>query len=128
MVRRFVDAINGHDVARILTKVTEDHVLVDPMGMQVQGASDLRIAWRAYFELFPDYRIEVSNLLQLGDTVGIFGTARGTYAVDGKLSTRHRWQIPAAWRAVVRRDGVAVWQVFADNEPVRKIMAGVRGV
>ena len=32
------------------------------------------------------------------------------------------WEIPAAWKAVVRDGLVAHWQVFADNQPVRKLM------
>ena len=27
-----------------------------------------------------------------------------------------------AWRAVVKDNKIAVWQVFADNEPIRAIM------
>lgn len=32
------------------------------------------------------------------------------------------WTTPAAWRAVVKDGKIAVWQVFADNEPIRAIM------
>ncbi|HEY1939222.1 MAG TPA: nuclear transport factor 2 family protein [Candidatus Angelobacter sp.] len=32
------------------------------------------------------------------------------------------WKTPAAWRAVVKDGKIAVWQVFADNEPIRAIM------
>jgi len=28
-----------------------------------------------------------------------------------------------AWQAIAGEKGVATWQVFADNEPVRQIMA-----
>jgi hypothetical protein len=32
------------------------------------------------------------------------------------------WKTPAAWRAVIKEGKVAVWQVYADNEPIRAIM------
>ena len=32
------------------------------------------------------------------------------------------WKTPAAWRAVVKEGKIAVWQVFADNEPIRAVM------
>ncbi len=57
-----------------------------------------------------------------GDTVGIFGSGRGTIAVEGKLKKENFWEIPAAWKAVVQNGLVAYWQVFADNQPVRKLM------
>jgi hypothetical protein len=50
------------------------------------------------------------------------GSARGTYSVGGNLPTQNHWEVPAAWKAVVRNDQIAEWHIFADNQPVRKIM------
>ncbi|HTV60171.1 MAG TPA: hypothetical protein VMJ93_14965 [Verrucomicrobiae bacterium] len=50
---------------------------------------------------------------------------RGTLAVNGRLAKEHSWEIPAAWRAVVKDGLIAEWQVYCDNEPVRKIMAEI---
>jgi hypothetical protein len=36
---------------------------------------------------------------------------------------RIKWQIAAAWRAVVENGLVKEWRVFADNKPVYDIMA-----
>ena len=54
--------------------------------------------------------------------VGLFGTAQGTYSVNGKLVSENHWEIPAAWKAVVQGGRVSEWRVYADNEPVWKIM------
>jgi SnoaL-like domain len=32
------------------------------------------------------------------------------------------WKTPAAWRAVVKDGRISIWQVYADNEPIRAIM------
>jgi ketosteroid isomerase-like protein len=32
------------------------------------------------------------------------------------------WKTPASWRAVVKDGRISVWQVYADNEPIRAIM------
>jgi len=54
--------------------------------------------------------------------VAVFGTARGTYALQGKLRKENHWEVPAAWKAMVQEGCVAEWRVFADNWPAGKIM------
>ncbi|UCG51983.1 MAG: nuclear transport factor 2 family protein [Candidatus Latescibacterota bacterium] len=122
VVERFVDAINSHDVDRILALTTDDHVLVDPGSHVVQGGEKLRRAWEGYFAMFPDYRISVTDIVRGSTNIGVFGAAGGTYAVDGELPSENSWTIPAAWLANVRDQKVSRWQVYADNEPVRQIL------
>ena len=83
----------------------------------------MRAAWAAYFALFPDYRITIREHLGLGQVVALFGTASGTLAEHGELPIRNRWTLPAAWRAVVREGRVVDWQVYADNQPVAKLLS-----
>jgi ketosteroid isomerase-like protein len=123
---RFVNEINRHDVPAMLALTSDDHLFVDSLGHEVRGKERLRDAWTGYFAWFPDYRILIEDHLQMGIVVGLFGSASGTYAIDGELSPTRRWKIPAAWKAVVRDERVERWQVFADNEPVRKVMGEKR--
>ena len=58
-----------------------------------------------------------------GNIVAVFGAAGGTIGVNGKLLAANKWQIPAAWRAVVEKGLVKEWRVFADNKPVYDILA-----
>lgn len=120
----FVARISRHDVASLMGLMTPDHRLIDPGGAVVSGLERLRTAWQSYFDMIPDYWITVEETLAHDDTVMLVGRAGGTYAPDGRLLPAHRWQVPAAWRAVVRDGRVAEWQVYADNEPLRIIMAG----
>jgi limonene-1,2-epoxide hydrolase len=30
--------------------------------------------------------------------------------------------VPAAWRAIVQNGKIAEWRVYADNQPLRKLM------
>ena len=122
VVIRFVNEINRHDVAALLGLVSDDHVFVDGLGHELRGRERLREAWTSYFAMFPDYRILIEHHLEVGIVVGLFGSASGTYAKDGELSPTRRWKIPAAWMAVVRDGRVDHWQVYADNEPVWKVM------
>jgi ketosteroid isomerase-like protein len=123
----FVAKINAHDVDGLVALMTPDHVFIDGLGNAVRGSEKMRAGWRAYLQWFPDYAVEITEQLTRRDVVALFGKARGTYAVDGKLPRANFWEIPAAWRAVIRNGQVAEWQVYCDNDPARKIMAAHHG-
>jgi len=125
---RFVNEINRHDVAALLAMISPDHVFVDSRGQELRGRERLEAAWTAYFAMFPDYRVVIDDRFSTGPVVGLFGTASATFrAPDGSLPPEHRWRIPAAWKAVVRDGRIERWQVFADNEPVQRIVSAARG-
>jgi len=118
----FVEAINAGNIEAIVDLMSEDHLFTDSLGAQIRGRTAMRSAWIAYALMIPDYRITVDHVLASGDVVALFGKAAGTFAPDGKVFPKNRWEIPAAWRAVVANQQVSEWQVYADNEPVRIIM------
>ncbi len=62
----------------------------------------------------PGFRVDHEDLFADGHQVAIFGKAGGT--IRGK-----RWEIPAAWKAVVNGEQVHEWGVYADNKPVYDI-------
>jgi len=119
----FVAKINAHDVDGIAALMTPDHVFIDGLGSTFRGAESMRAGWKAYLEWFPDYAVEVTEQFSRGEAVALFGKARGTYRVNGRLPRENFWEIPAAWRALVRGGRIAEWQVYCDNDPARKIMA-----
>ena len=119
----FVAKSNAHDVDGIAALMTPDHVFIDGLGSTFRGADSMRSGWKTYLEWFPDYAVEVTQQFSRGDEVALFGKARGTYAVNGRLPRENFWEIPAAWRAHIRNGRIAEWQVYCDNDPARKIMA-----
>ena len=125
VVRAFVAKINAHRVDGIYELMTADHLFVDGLGTAQQGRDAMRPAWSAYFAMVPDYYIACEQVLSEGETVAIFGRAGGTYSPDGQLHPANRWEVPVAWKAVVRGTRVAEWHVYADNEPIRQIMARI---
>ena len=122
VVLAFVNAINRHDVEELCKLMTDDHLFVDTGGGQYRGRETMRSGWLGYFSMVPDYTIEVQEAAADGPVVFVVGTARGTYSPHGNLDPADQWSTPGAWRAVVASGHVAVWQVFADNEPLRQIM------
>jgi ketosteroid isomerase-like protein len=123
VVLAFIGRINAHDAEGIVALCAPDHTFIDSLGNSLAGQAALLDAWRGYFQLFPDYRVEVSAILSADPLVAAFGTASATLASSSGLP-RASWSIPAAWRAVVESGRLVVWQVYADNKPVYEILAG----
>jgi len=64
----------------------------------------------------------VEECLCSGPVVVMLGVAQGTYTTDGTLRAENRWKTPAALRALIEDGKVAEWRVYADNEPIRRLM------
>jgi uncharacterized protein (TIGR02246 family) len=122
IVLQFIERINAADVDGLCALMTEDHVFIDGLGNRVQGREKMRAGWQGYFAWFPDYRISHEEIFRDRDVVAVFGTASATYARGGKLSKENHWEIPAAWKAVVRNGRIAEWRVYCDNQPARKLL------
>jgi ketosteroid isomerase-like protein len=122
VVLRFEEVINSHGAEAISGMMTADGAFIDSLGNRLQGTEKLRAAWEGYFKMIPDYSISHSEIFADGNTVAVFGSAQGTFSKDGQLDKRNFWKTPAAWRAVVKDGKIAIWQVYADNEPIRAIM------
>jgi ketosteroid isomerase-like protein len=119
VVAAFVAAINAHDPARIAGLCTDDHRFVDAHGGVVNGPEVLA-AWTGYFRFMPHYGVEAERILADGDTVAVFGQAWG--GLNAADPTDRSWRRPAAWRARVRGEKIALWQVFVDTKAVFDLM------
>ncbi len=121
-VNKFVEAINQHDVKAIGYLMGDDHTFIDSGGGANTDVEQMKKGWPGYYEMFPDYKIEISETFVSGNTVAMFGKAMGTYSADGTLKPENYWEIPAAWKAVVANGKIKLWQVIADNSIVGEIM------
>lgn len=135
--KEFVAAINRQDVEGLVALMTEEHCFTDSLGNAARGRESMRQAWTLYFQMVPDYTLEIDETFAQDAAVVMLGTARGTYShafetvqqtgmptPDGTSKYALRWQTPAAVRALVEDGKVAEWRVYADNEPLRKLMRG----
>jgi len=122
VVLKFEQLINSRQAEAVCLLLTGDSVFIDSLGNHIEGAARMRPAWEGYFKMVPDYTISHSEIFANADTVAVFGFAQGTFVKDGQLKKEDFWKTPAAWRAVVKDGKIALWQVFADNEPIRAIM------
>ncbi len=118
----FVRAINRQDTDALCGLMSADHQFIDSMGKAVTGRDAMRAGWAAYFRMAPDYSLAVEEMLADGPVVVMLGVASGTYTTDGRLKPENRWQTPLAVRAQIADGLVEQWRVYADNEPIRKLM------
>lgn len=123
VARDFVNAINRHDMSALSKLMADDHRFVDSLGTVIQGREKMRDGWAGYFRMVPDYRITVHETFSAGPVVVMLGVACGTYVKHGPVLPENYWQTPAAWRAQVKDSNIAEWRVYADNEPIRQLMA-----
>ena len=114
VVKAFMAAINRADISAMTELMAEDHTCVVPDGSTVRGRDEVIAGWPGYFEMFPDYRVDVEDILQDGNLVAVFGSAFGTYNGKRGLVTENVIEMPAAWRAIVRDGKIKLWQVYAD--------------
>jgi ketosteroid isomerase-like protein len=120
----FLRAINRQDVNALIALMTPGHRFVDSLGNVVEGREKLREGWAAYFRMVPDYTVAIEETYPSERAVVLLGFAQGTFTRDGTLHPENRWRTPVAVRALVEDGLVAEWLVYADNEPIRKMMAG----
>jgi ketosteroid isomerase-like protein len=121
-VQRFIAHINARDAQSIAADLSEDHLFIDSLGTRVSGRDSLRAGWRAYLAMVPDYALSVDSIFCDGPDVVVLGRAQGTFTRDGSLKPENAWATPAAFHARVEHDRIARWQVYADNEPLRRCM------
>ncbi len=92
--------------------MSDGHTFMDAHGRQVSGKEKMIAGWRGYFEWFPDYYIEVTEVFEDEDKLALFGFAGGTF----KNKEGESWRLPAAWKAEVKDGRVSLWEVFADTK------------
>jgi peroxiredoxin len=120
----FVNAINGHDVDKIYGLMTNDHVFFDAWGRKTTGSKEeMKTGWVGYFKLFPDYKIEITDVYSDGNKVAAFGFASGTFENRQTVTNENYWKLPAAWQAVIENGKIRLWQVCSDSKIPMDIIA-----
>ena len=123
IVLSFVKAINDHDIDKITDLMTEDHVFIDGSGNKHIGKEGMKNGWQSYYQMFPDYVIEITDVIEHKSILGLFGFASGTYTNNIKdKSDSNFWKTTAAWKAIVQDNKIKHWQVFCDYTRLMEII------
>src|SRR5258707_13696044 len=94
-ITEFVNAINEHDVEKIYSLITNDHAFIDAHGNEIKDKDTMKAGWKGYFQWFPDYKIEITDILTGGDTLAAFGFASGTFKGIRTDKNENYWRLPA---------------------------------
>jgi ketosteroid isomerase-like protein len=117
IVARFNDHINGRDLDGLARLMTDDHVFVDSAGGRVDGRQRCLLAWRGFFDAYPDYRNVFASTSASADMVAAAGrSVCSEPALDG----------PALWTARIRDGRVWEWRVYEDT-PETRTQIGLAG-
>jgi ketosteroid isomerase-like protein len=127
IVMEFIRAINEADVDKIYALMTDDHVFVDSQNNKVVGKDSMKQAWVDFYKLFPDYRLEVNEVITKNEVVMVSGFASGTYKNLRHEDKDNSWIVPAAWKAVVTNGKIELWQIFADMSKAYEIVRRYAG-
>jgi ketosteroid isomerase-like protein len=112
---QFIAAINKHDLNALSNLMADEHLFIDAHNNEVKGRDKMLAGWKFYFDWFPDYTIDVENILNNESGFALFGFAEGTYHNLKAEGDKAHWRLPAAWKATVHNNKVSLWQVYADT-------------
>jgi ketosteroid isomerase-like protein len=115
IVQDFANAINEHNVDKMYLLMSDEHKFIDSQGNEAIGKENMRAGWIGYFQLFPDYKIEITEIFVNGDTVAAFGFAGGTFQGPSDKNGNY-WHLPASWKAIIKNGKIHLWQVYADSK------------
>lgn len=125
VVRKFIRLINEGEVDKLIRLMTDSHRFVDSLGITFEGKEIMHGAWKGFFSMVPDYKIEIENIIVQNDLTVIFGRAKGTVSSGNRLYKTNSFDIPACWKAIVENEKIKEWRVYADNTNVHKLIEKV---
>lgn len=128
VVKAFIDAINSQDIASLGKLMTEDHTFLDGTTTGIPaGRNTILSGWRQYYEMFPDYAVNVESMHQDGSIVAVFGSTSGTYSGKDGMKPENKVSGPAAWKVTVEDGKVKTWKVYAEYTDTWKVIQANQG-
>jgi hypothetical protein len=82
----------------------------------------MKQAWIDFYKLFPDYNIEINEVVTKNDIVIVTGFSSGTYKNLKDEDKDNSWIVPAAWKAALKDGKIKLWQIFADMSKAYEIV------
>ncbi len=121
-VLKFIEAINNANIDDLEYLMSNDHIFIDSGDNKFDGKENMKQAWITYFNMFPDYKIEIFDITENDSIVGVFGYASGTYKGIKNKGNSNYYRTPASWKAVVKDNKIKHWQVYCESKKVDEIL------
>jgi len=94
LLEEYIDAMNNHDVDRLMQCYTDDAVRHDTLTGKLEGKEELKGFYTSLFTAFPDLEYSIENVLAIEDMIATEAVMEGTqkglfppfesYGVSGK--------------------------------------------
>ena len=79
VVEEYINAINAGNINKLEELMAHDHLFIDAHDNRLIGRENMKQSWIGYFSMFPDYKIEIDEVLIKDSIICILGYASGTY-------------------------------------------------
>lgn len=108
LVRRFVAALNAHDVGALEAMMVADFAYIDSWREGVEGRETVLAAVRLLFETDPRFGVEVEQMSYQAPFVRMSGRITSARFGEGRR---------AVWQAVCDGKRLSSWQSWAEGGP-----------
>ncbi len=115
VILEYIKAINESEIDKLYSLMASNYIFIDAHDNRVSGRDAMKQSWIEYFKMFPDYLIEIDEIMEEDTLFAVFGYASGTYKNLKDENNSNYFRAPAAWKVVVEDGLIKHWQVYADN-------------
>lgn len=112
IVTRFNEFITMKDIDGLSALLSDDHVFIDRDGNRIEGKGQMILAWKKFFEMFPQYRNTFVEVKSMGEVIVIRG-----FAYWNSDNTHDS----VIWTARLSGGRIKEWRIYSDAEDVRKL-------
>jgi ketosteroid isomerase-like protein len=123
LYRRCIDAFNRRDLDALLALMDDEVEAVSRLVAiegTLKGHDGMRRWWKSWFDVWPDYKIELVEVRDLGDVTLATVRALGHGAGSDVPFEDRAWQL-ARWR----RGKCVLWRVFNNRDEALEAAAGL---
>ena len=78
LAERLTRAVSAHDVSALMAMYADDATVVSPAMSEIRGQHAIAESWKNIFTSFPDWRVELTDVLADGNRLAIMGFCRAT--------------------------------------------------
>lgn len=121
----FVLQINDHNVDGIYILMSDDHTFIDALGNKTQGRDKAKNQWEIIFDVFPNYKIIINNVMENATVFLADGNVEATLKKIKNDQNNDHYKLPAAWKAEIENGKIKSWQIFSDTQVPSSLMNSI---
>ncbi len=121
-VTRFIELLNRHQADSLSFILHQDAEFIDTQNRYLKGNERIAKGWKKYWEIFPDYHLEVENIWVESGKIALFAKAKATYKNKQSESNENQWEIPMAIQLQLSDNKIIAWRMYGDTKIIYEII------